>query len=175
MINNIAVIYKSKYGTTKRYAEWIAEELEIPIFEASKIKPAQLANYDVIIYGGGLYAGGIIGSKLVAENPCKSLVVFTVGLANPANTDYTDILNKNFTQELLSKIKVFHLRGGVDYKKLSIVHKSMMSLLKRLVFDKKPLVERTDEDSTFAATYGKKVVFTDRSTIMPLIDYVRSL
>ena len=68
-MKNIAVIYKSYYGTTKRYAEWIADELNVSLFEASDIKPAQLLDYDVVIYGGGLYAGGIIGSKLVEKNP----------------------------------------------------------------------------------------------------------
>jgi hypothetical protein len=52
----------------------------------------QLQDFDVVIYGGGLYAGGIIGSKLVTKNPCKSLVLFTVGLADPLITDYSEII-----------------------------------------------------------------------------------
>ena len=87
-MKNIAVIYKSKYGTTKQYAKWIAEELGASLFEASSINPSQLMTYDVVVYGGGLYAGGIIGVKLVTGNPCKSLVVFTVGAADPGTTDY---------------------------------------------------------------------------------------
>lgn len=34
-INNIIVIYKSKYGSTKRYAQWIAEETKADFFESS--------------------------------------------------------------------------------------------------------------------------------------------
>ena len=62
--------------------------------------------------------------KLVTENPCNSLIVFTVGATDPDTTDYSVILSKNFTQDLLSKVKVFHLRGGIDYAKLSIVQKA---------------------------------------------------
>jgi len=172
--SKIAVIYKSHYGTTKQYAEWIAEALDAALFEASSVKPAQLMDYDIVIYGGGLYAGGILGAKLVAKNPCKSLVVFTVGLADPETTDFTDILTKNFTPERLAGLKVFHLRGGIDYKKLGMVHKAMMALMKKET-EKKPVAERGADDHIFLETYGGKIDFTEKETITPLIEYVRSL
>ena len=173
-MTKIAVIYKSKYGTTKQYAEWIALELDASLYEASSIKPVRLAEYDVVVYGGGLYAGGIIGVNLVTKNPCKSLVVFTVGAADPSITDYSDIISKNITKELLSKIKIFHLRGGLDYTKMTLIHRIMMSALKKSI-EKKPPAERHDEDPVFLETYGKIIDFTDKSTIAPLVEYVRAL
>ena len=38
----IIVTYNSKTGFTKKYAQWIAEELNCPIFEATKIKKSEL-------------------------------------------------------------------------------------------------------------------------------------
>ncbi|MCL2198438.1 MAG: flavodoxin domain-containing protein [Defluviitaleaceae bacterium] len=171
MMSKIAVIYKSKYGMTKRYAEWISEALNAPVFEASNIKPSQLGDYDTVIYGGGLYANGIDGVKLVTQNPCKALIVFTVGLADPKITDYTPILEKTFSPEQLSKTKTFHLRGGIDYKKLSLIHKGMMAMVKKAV-DKKAPDKRTSDDIGILETYGKAVDFTDKATIKPLVDYV---
>ena len=173
-MKNIAVIYKSYYGTTKRYAEWIAAELNASLFEASDIKPAQLLDYDVVIYGGGLYAGGIIGSKLVEKNQCKSLVLFTVGLATPETTDYTGIMAKSFSVEQLSMIKVFHLHGGIDYKKLGIVHRIMMAVVKRKA-ERTPTAERTSDDNLLLQTYGGRIDFTDRETIKPIVDYINTL
>ncbi|MCL1981945.1 MAG: flavodoxin domain-containing protein [Clostridiales bacterium] len=173
-MNKVAVIFKSVYGTTKQYAQWIAEELDASLFEASSVKPDCLMDYDVVIYGGGLYAGGIIGAKLVAENPCKSLVVFTVGLATPETTDYSDILAMNFTTEKLTDTKMFHLHGGMDYGKLKITHKAMMALKKRET-EKTPLAERTDDGRQLLETYGGRVDFVNREAINPLVDYVRSL
>ena len=173
-MSNIAVIYKSVYGTTKQYAEWIAEELNASLLNASRVKPFQLLDYDVVIYGGGLYAGGILGVKLVAKNPCKNLVVFTVGLATPEITDYTDILTKAFSIEHLSKVKVFHLHGGMDYGKLGTVHKAAMAFKKKEV-EKTPLVERTSDDNALLETYGGKVDFTDKAAINLLVEYVRTL
>jgi len=174
MKKNIAIIYKSKYGTTKQYSEWIADELNASLLNAEEVKADQLRSFDVVIYGGGLYAGGIDGVKLVTKNLPKKLVVFTVGLANPKITDYTDILNKNFAPDLLANIKVFHLRGGMDYKKLSFIHKGMMSMVCKSTA-KKPETERTEEDKLFLETYGQKINFLDTNAIAPLVDYVRNL
>jgi len=173
-MERIVVVYKSKYGKTKRYAEWIAETLNAPLFESTGIKPNQLNNYDVVIYGGGLYAGGINGIRLITKNPCNSLILFTVGVANPAESDYTQILTKALTPEQLSKTKIFHLRGGIDYSKLSLVHKGMMAVMKRLI-EKKPIAERESDDIGVIETYGKNVDFSERASIEPLVEYVRTL
>lgn len=173
-MNKIVVVYKSKYGKTKQYAEWIAKDLNAPIFESKNIKPSQLNKYDVVIYGGGLYAGGINGIKLVTKNPCKSLTLFTVGISNPKNTNYTQILEKALNYEQLSKTKVFHFRGGIDYSKLSLVHKGMMAIMKKLI-EKKPLSERKSDDIGVLTTYGKNVDFSDKTSIKTLIKYVQTL
>ena len=55
MENKIAVIYKSKYGATKRYAGWIALKLDADLYELSDIRRKDLKAYDTIIYGGPLY------------------------------------------------------------------------------------------------------------------------
>lgn len=173
-MNNIAIIYKSKYGTTKRYAEWIAQELNATLMEASQVKPSQLQSYDIVIYGGGLYASGILGLKLVTENSCKRLVVFTVGLAKPEITDYSSILEKNLPPELLEKTKVFHLRGGIDYQNLSIVHKVLMAMMKKMV-TKNAGKEVSGEEQAFLETYGGKVDFTDKKSIEPILVFVKGM
>ena len=35
---NAIVIYKTKYGSTKQYAEWIAEELGCDFIDAKNVK-----------------------------------------------------------------------------------------------------------------------------------------
>jgi hypothetical protein len=62
------VIYKSKTGYTKQYAQWIAEELSADILPADKVSFQKLAEYDCIIFGGRLYAVGIDGLSLIKKN-----------------------------------------------------------------------------------------------------------
>ena len=79
----------------------------------------------MIIFGGGLYASGINGISIITKNydliKEKDIIVFTVGLADPnIEEQFIPIINKNFTDEMKEKIKIFHLRGGIDYKKLGV-------------------------------------------------------
>ena len=64
-MNNIAVVYQTHYGTTLKYAEWIAESLDADLLNRKKVSVSDLSQYDMIIYGGGLYAGSILGVDLV--------------------------------------------------------------------------------------------------------------
>ena len=170
----IAVIYKSHYGTTKQYAEWIAEALDAKLLERSSVKSEDISDYDLVIFGGGLYASGILGINLVTKNPPKELILFTVGLANPEETDYSKILDKNLPAELRNKVKVFHFRGGIDYKKLNIVHRGMMAVMKKMTIGNKDYTQLNNEERAFIDTYGKEVDFTKQNDITPLIDYIKN-
>lgn len=176
-MDKIAVVYKSKYGSTKKYAQWIADDAKAVLYECSQVDINKLMEYDTIIYGGGLYASGIAGVSIITKNynliKDKSIIVFTVGLAGNENKEiFTSIIEKNFpSEEMRESIKFFHLRGGIDYKKLGIVHKSMMAMLK-IMLSKKDASELSNEDKELLATYGGKVDFTDRTTIKPLITFL---
>lgn len=181
-MSRIAVVYKSKYGFTEKYAKWIAEALSCDLFERNAIKAEGLQPYDTIIYGGGLYAGGVSGIDLITKNfyhfANKNIILFTCGLSDPSNTVNTDhikeSLKKLLTPEMEKQIKIFHLRGGVDYSKLSFLHKTMMGMLHKMLTQKAPDT-LSNEDKEMLRTYGEKIDFTDRSSIVPIISYVQAL
>ena len=81
---NTIVVYKSKYGSTKTYAEWIKEELNCDIADAKSVSIDDLLKYDNIIYGGGLYAEIINGVHLLTKNfdklKDKKIAIFTTGI-----------------------------------------------------------------------------------------------
>lgn len=175
-MTKIAVIYKSNYGSTKKYAQWISEHLKADLFEQSEVLIDELDLYNTIIYGGGLYASGIIGSSFIKNNyeklKQKQLIVFTVGLAATDDESiFKPIIDKNFSEKMQSNIKFFHLRGSINYKQLSISHKLLMFLLKtKLSFkDKRSF---SIEDKQFIATYGKLANFTNQERLKPLLAYV---
>ena len=159
-----AVIYKSKYGATRRYAEWISEELGCPVYEHAQIKPSDLNTYDLIIYGGGMYAGSIAGVKNIIKNFNKRLVVFATGLSDPADADIPAITKQNSLGD--SKLFMFH--GGYVFDKLSLPHKLVM-LIVRKAMSKDMTAEKK------AAMYENVLDFTDRAAIAPLVEYVKTL
>lgn len=50
-MNNIAVVYQSHYGTTKKYAEWIAQALDADLLNRKKVSVSELSQYGTIIFG----------------------------------------------------------------------------------------------------------------------------
>ncbi|MDR3584599.1 MAG: flavodoxin domain-containing protein [Desulfosporosinus sp.] len=168
------VIYKSKTGFAKKYAEWIAEKLSADIFEVSKVTPNLLTAYDTVIYGGGLYIVGINGVKYITRNlnklNDKKVIVFATGVSPFREEAISEVKNKNFTSEEQKHIQFFYLRGGFDYTKLKPMDKVLMTLLKWKIKRKKNL---TPDERGMLASYDQPVDFTKRKNLDELIAYVK--
>ena len=175
------VMYFSKYGTTKKYAEWIAEEIKGDILDIKDVGQGKLNDYDIIVLGSGLYAGKIKGINLLVKNynkiKDKKLVIFTCGLA-----DYTNMKNvnnikmrlkKNIPNDIFENIKIYYLQGGINYKNLNIKHKIMMGMLRKMVL-RKGLDKINDEDKEFLETFGQTLDFTEKSKVMGIVDYCKN-
>lgn len=173
----VVVIYKSKTGFTKKYAEWIAEELSADIFDVSKVNIHRLNKYDTIIYGGSLYAVGIIGIRLIRKNinklKDKKLVVFATGASPSTDNVIKEVIDKNFSVDEQKHVKFFYLRGGFNYNKLNFFDKFLMTLLKWKI-KKKNQEELSDDEIGMLAIYDKPVDFTDKKNIYKIITYVNS-
>lgn len=171
------VIYKSKTGFTKKYAEWIAEDLKADIYEASKVNINMLNHYDTIFFGGGLHAVGINGVKLITNNidklKDKKIVVFATGASPSREEVVSEVRDQNFTKEQQEYIKFFYVRGGFNYKKLNLFDKLLMNLLKIKIKSKKP-EELTNDEKGMLAIYDKPVDYTKKENIDPMIEYVLS-
>lgn len=180
-MKKVIVLYKSKYGFTKKYAHLIAQELNAELKEAKEIKASDLAHYDIIIYGGGLYAGSVNGLSIIKKSfksiSDKSIYLFTVGAADVDNEKNTAnirrSLGKVLTPEMESKMNIFHFRGGIDYPKLSFIHRMMMSMMVKMI-RRKPESELSSEDKDMLLTYGQVVDFTDKAFIKVMIDHIKA-
>ena len=173
---NAIVVYKSKYGSTKTYAEWIAEELSCGAVDAKEIKADELMKYDTIIYGGGLYAENIAGVTLITKNldklKGKKLIVYTTGITPLDCRDYYDkmVWEKNFKEVGEGGIKVFNYLGKMAMSELTLPHRTALKTLKKIMGGKenptemeKLLIELCDVDGDF----------TDRAAIKGLVEYAK--
>lgn len=179
MSKRVIVIYKSVTGYTKQYANWIAEAISCDVKEIGDVNKEMLQKYDVIVYGGGLYAGGVSGmnkfKKLYPEIREKELILFTCGVADTQIQENVKHIEEEIAKvipgEMYASMKQFHLRGGIDYSRLSLIHRLMMWMLCRMV-KKKGYENLSGDDKMIVDTYGKKVDFSDQKTILPIVDYV---
>jgi menaquinone-dependent protoporphyrinogen IX oxidase len=173
-MSKIVVVYKSTYGFTEKYANWIADELGADLIERSFAKLSTLDKYSIIVYGAAIYASSFAGVDLVAKHPFKHLIVFTAGLTNPKTMDYVGIMKKAFPNSDIQPEKTFHLRGGLNFKRLGFMHRNLMKLLNNAVA-KKTDAEMNEIEKTIKMVYDKQVDYTDRTAITPLVEYVLGL
>lgn len=170
---NAIVVYKSKTGYTKKYAEWIAEELGCDIKENAAL--SDILGYDTIICGGGIYAGSMNGAKLISKNlgklSGKNLILFAVGAMPDEEKDVVPFWNKQLTPEQQKSIGHFFLRGGFNFNQLKVADKLMMSMIKKHL---EKIKEPTDEDKGFLAAFSEPVDFTDKSNIAKLLEYAKN-
>ena len=91
------VIYTSKRGSTKQYAEWIAEDLGCEATALSDVdfKKTNLYDHDCIIYGGWIRGSGIVDfgkfAKHLDADLMKRLIVFGVGFADETADNYAQV------------------------------------------------------------------------------------
>lgn len=137
------VIYKSKYGATQKYAQWIGEELCCPVFSIDDFSKARLADYDNIIYGGGVQAGGIKEFdrfkkwiKPLVGQPEKKIVVFAVGL-NLDNADgRMQLRDINFDKGVFRQLTCYYMGGAFDPARIKGIDKALIGMVRKMLTDK---------------------------------------
>ena len=175
-VMKIIVVYKTKYGSTKAYAQWIADELSCKAVDVKDINIDELSEYDAIVYGGGLYAEVINGVSIITKNldklKDKKIAVYTTGITPLDCRAYYDdyVEKKNFKDGVPGNIKIFNFLGKMKMDELSLVHRTALKSLKKIMSNKKNpsemeklLVELCDADGDFS----------NKDDIKALISYIK--
>ncbi len=171
------VIYKTKYGSTKTYAQWIGEELGCSVVNAKDITVDDLNDYDTVIYGGGLYSQTINGVILLTKNyqklKDKKLIVFTTGITPLDCRDYYDkmVIDQNFKGEIKDNIKVFNFLGKMIIEELTVPHKAALKMLKKIMTARK---NPTDMEKLLIELCETSGDFCDREQIADLVEYAKN-
>jgi menaquinone-dependent protoporphyrinogen IX oxidase len=176
---NTIVVYKSKTGFVRNYAEWIAEELSADIFEVSKVNINMLTKYDTLVYGGSLHAVGINGVKFITKNfdklKDKKLVVFASGASPSSEKVIKEVVTNNFTSDQQKCIKFFYMRGGFNYNKLPTFDKLLMTLLNwKIKIKKKQKKALAPDEIGMLAILDKPADFTRKRNINEIVIYINS-
>lgn len=171
------IVYKSKTGFTKTYAEWIQEATSIDILNYDSISKVALSTYDLVIFGSRIHAGRVDGLKkikdLLLDKENTQLVVFATG-GTPIDAE--DVINSmwkaSFTEEELHAIPHFYMPAGLNYENMNIGDKLIMKALAKMLGNKndKNSVEAGCEQ---AITHSYNV--SSREYISPLLEYIKTL
>ena len=89
-VRNVAVVYCSQTGFTKRYAEWLAEDLGCAAIPYARRSGIDLSKVDVLVFCSWFHAASIKGAtwlkRAMREHPALQVVVLATG-ATPMACD----------------------------------------------------------------------------------------
>ena len=172
------VVYMSRYGSTKRYAEQIAKVLNCRVCAHNEVTDTLLAESQIMILGTCILEGRLEGASVYQEWieawPDKSWILYTVGLSNPALTNFDPLMAAAFKPEVLERITEFHFRGTIVYKRLDFRQR----IAKQLEDSKEHSLDTVslgDVERSMLETYGTTYDLTEESSLEPLVARVRAI
>lgn len=172
---NGVILYQSKYGATKKYADWLSEETGFPILETKKAQITDIKDLNYIIVGGGIYASGIAGLSFLRKHidilQGKKIVVFCVGASPYDETVFNEIVQHNMKGNL-KDIPCVYCRGAWNMDAMNVVDRNLCKMLRKAVAKKQPEEYEVWEKALMAAG-DESCDWTDKKYIEPILDMLR--
>ncbi|HVO64961.1 MAG TPA: flavodoxin domain-containing protein [Syntrophales bacterium] len=165
--SRVLIMYKSKYGSTKQYAEWIHREIPSRMADVDKCNAPEFTKYDVIVFGGYVRTGRIVVAPMIVENwniiKGKQVVLFTTSGTPPEHPNINKIYNASLPYEIRKDIKYFPLRGRMLHKDLSIYDESLVAVGR--------MMERDEALKRFMTEDFDEV---KQENIYPVLEYIKA-
>ena len=171
------MVYQSSSGYTKNYAEWIGAAVgaEVKAFEDVKLKDLQ--EFDVIVFGAGIYAGRLakLGAlkKWVKKLPEKKFVVWANGSA-PVNEEVKERVRATNLKGELAGLPMFYGQSGIDFENMKPLHRFMMNIMVNWIL-RKDSAEMNEEERAILDVKTNPFDHSDVAYIAPLVAYVEEL
>lgn len=173
---NGVILYKSKYGATKKYVDWLAEVTRFDCLQVQKADIKDLDKYDTVILAGGIYASGIAGltflKKHIDKLANKRIAVFCVGASPFDKQAFEQVYEHNFNGNL-SNIPCFYGRGAWDEEKMTFTDRTMCKMLHKAVAKKDPETYEPWEKALMCAV-GQCCDWTDKEYLNDLLDWIKA-
>ena len=165
------IIYGGEYGTAEAYAKALSERTGVRYADHKTVRRGE--KYSEIIYIGSLYAGNVAGltktlKKLGIDGEDGTRLIIATG-KNAERIRAS--VKRQIPERAFETARLVHLRGGIDYSGLGLLHRLMMKFLCASL-KKKPVGQRTAEDTAMIAAYGKTLDFTDFGALERIVEII---
>lgn len=171
------IIYKSKYGAAKEYADLLGEKIHCEAFENSHLNPKQINSFDTVLLCGGVYASHISGISFLKRNykdlKDKKVVIFAVG-AYPYSEQMISELKRQNLKGTMSNITLFYGRGIWNEETLTFKDRLLCNMVKKLA-EKKSSSPDEPQGNSLISILGKKENWIDIKYLEPVLDYLEEI
>jgi hypothetical protein len=160
--NKMIIVYESKTGFTKKYADILAKKTSLKAFRVKEL--ANVSKEEEIIFLGWMNVGKIQGLNKLRKHNIKAVCGSGTGRTAEPNAEAVIARNN------IGSTPFFYLRGGcLPLKKLKGIDKIMMSMFVKM------LKGRKDKDeSLIEAIYNIENGFNGvkKENLLPVLEWL---
>ena len=154
------VIYNSKTGFVKRYAEWIAQEIGCSV----QAYHDSTSLDGLVIFCSRVHVGKVEHLNKVKQRT-NNLVVVAVG-ATPMAASVT--IEQLWVNNNVKDIPHFYLQGGLSYERMGFLDRVIMKVFARMMKGIK-----TEEEAGLAEAIQRSYDISSKEYIAPVVDYLK--
>ena len=164
----VLIVYQSKYGSTRQYAEWLHRDIPSDLVDAEKGDKPEFSRYDAIVFGSYIRMGRIVIAPFIVENwgnvKGKKVILFTTSGIPPGHPNIRKIYDSGLPENIRREIKYFPLRGRILRKDLSFFDNMLVAVGHMMERDeslKKLMAEDFDE--------------VKLESLVPVLEYIKTV
>lgn len=169
------ILYQSKYGATKKYANWLSQATGFEMIETPKASIEHVRKFDIVIVGGGVYASGIAGLSFVRKNMValkeKQVLVFCVA-ASPYDEDTFREVKKHNLKGELEALPCIYMRGAFHLKEMNLFDRNLCKLLRKTIKKKSP-DQYEPWEKALMEVGDSNCDWTDITYIEPILEWLK--
>ena len=162
------ILYQSKHGSTKQYADWISEETGFPLVDLKKNKKPDLVDKDIIIIGSWILAARMVAHGWIKKNwskiKDKDVVVFSVGADEPTAELRKKYMDSSLPEEAKDKVSFYSLHGRFRKEDQGTLLRGMLNFAVKF-----------EKDGDLANNMISGVDGVKRENLDEMIEHLRSL
>ena len=148
------IVYYSKYGATKDYAEWLAQATGAELVPLARAKKLDLTAYEAIAFGCPYYMGQLKIAGFVRtcapQLAGRRIAFFAVGGQEAIGPDIRKGYDAALSDEIRAGMRFFFLRGRISLARMNFLERAVMQMMKAQDYD-----------------------YTDRASIAPLVEFLK--
>lgn len=171
---NGIVIYRSKYGAAKKYAQWISARTGFVLKDIVDVRQKDILEAENVVVGFGVYAKVLPGINFLSKH-CKDLIgkrvfIYACG-ASPYNEREVRELHENVFTGPLEPLPLFYMRGAFNMNAMSFMDRQMCRMLIGAVRRKAPEERESWEKALLEAGDTPKD-WTSEEQLEPLLEAI---
>lgn len=160
------VLYESRNGSTKQYAEWLAADIGFDCAPARKAR--RLEDYDAVAIGSNVHTYKVaLGPWIVkkwAALKGKKVAIFTVAGAPSQSPQRAQWLEESVGKDIASAVPHFPLQGRMKFADMRWIDRKMIAL---------GVMMTAKKDPEMAKKIGMEFDAVDRSVLKPIAEHFK--